>query len=418
MREAGTAPRQRLSSRWRFEHSSTATRRGGGSFRTANYTGSMASSANVPGLRKLLKGELEGAALYRALAGLESRPELGEVYSRMAESEERHAARWRKQLLDAGDRRSDPKVGWRTRMFIALARRFGADLILPTIAEREKIDSAGYAAGSPGIAARPEMAGDERSHAKLLGVIATKGTGGMEGGALAQLEGRHRAAGGNALRAAVLGANDGLVSNLSLVMGVAGAELSGSSILVTGLAGLLAGAGSMALGEWLSVQSARELFKHQIEIERAELAADPEEEQRELELIYRAKGLDEAAAKKIAAQLVADPVRAVDTLAREELGVDPKELGGSAWVAAVTSFVLFAVGAVIPVIPYALLEGPAAFWTSIVASAFGLFGIGALITLMTGRSVGFSGLRQLLFGLVAAALTFGVGHLIGVSLAA
>jgi len=377
----------------------------------------MPEIANVDGIRRLLKGELEGVALYRALSGLESRPELKEVYLRMSESEARHAARWKKQLAETGDKRSDPSIGWRTRMLIALARRFGADLILPTIAEREKIDSAGYALGSPGIAAGPEMAGDERSHAKLLGVIATKGTGGMEGGALAQLEGRHRAAGGNALRAAVLGANDGLVSNLSLVMGVAGAELSGGSILVTGLAGLLAGAGSMALGEWLSVQSARELFQHQIEIERAELAADPEEEQRELELIYRAKGLDEEAAKKIAAQLVADPVRAVDTLAREELGVDPKELGGSAWVAAVTSFVLFAIGAVIPVIPYGLLAGPAALWTSVVASAFGLFGIGALITLMTGRSVWFSGFRQLLFGLVAAALTYGVGHLIGASLA-
>ena len=302
-------------------------------------------------------------------------------------------------------------------MMIALAKRFGADFILPTIAEREKIDSAGYAAGAPGIAAAPTLAGDERSHAKLLGVIAAKGAGGMEGGALAQLEGRHRAAGGNALRAAVLGANDGLVSNLSLVMGVAGAELAGSSILVTGLAGLLAGAGSMALGEWLSVQSARELFQHQIEIEKAELEADPEEERRELELIYRAKGLDAEAAQQIAAQLIADPARAVNTLAMEELGVDPKELGGSAWVAAITSFILFAIGAVIPVIPYGLLEGQAALWTSVVASAFGLFGIGALITLMTGRSVWFSGLRQLLFGLVAAALTYGVGHLIGVSLA-
>ena len=389
----------------------------GGGLPAAAYTENMANSANVAGLRKLLQGELEGVALYRALAGIESRPELKEVYGRMAESEERHAARWRKQLVEAGDRRADPGIGWRTRMMIALAKRFGADFILPTIAEREKIDSAGYAAGAPGIAAAPALAGDERSHAMLLGVIAAKGAGGMEGGALAQLEGRHRAAGGNALRAAVLGANDGLVSNLSLVMGVAGAELAGSSILVTGLAGLLAGAGSMALGEWLSVQSARELFQHQIEIEQAELAADPEEERRELELIYRAKGLDPQAAQQIAAQLIADPARAVNTLAMEELGVDPKELGGSAWVAAITSFILFAIGAVIPVIPYGLLAGQAALWTSVVASAFGLFGIGALITLMTGRSVWFSGLRQLLFGLVAAALTYGVGHLIGVSLA-
>ena len=130
-----------------------------------------------------------------------------------------------------------------------------------------------------------------------------------------------------------------------------------------------------------------------------------------------AAGLDPQEAQQIAAQLIADPARAVSTLAMEELGVDPKELGGSAWVAAITSFILFAIGAVIPVIPYGLLEGQAALWTSVVASAFGLFGIGALITLMTGKSVWFSGLRQLLFGLVAAALTYGIGHLIGVSLA-
>jgi VIT1/CCC1 family predicted Fe2+/Mn2+ transporter len=239
----------------------------------------------------------------------------------------------------------------------------------------------------------------------------------VEGSALARLEGRHRAPGGNALRAAVLGANDGLVSNLSLVMGVAGAALSEQAILVTGLAGLLAGAGSMAMGEWLSVQSSRELHQRQIDVEAAELAAAPEEEEAELALIYEAKGLPPEQARALAARLVADPATALDALAREELGVDPAELGGSAWTAAWTSFALFAVGAVIPVAPFALLTGAAAVGASLVVSAAALFGIGAGITLLTGRGVWASGLRQLGIGLGAALLTFGVGRLIGVAVA-
>jgi hypothetical protein len=162
----------------------------------------------------------------------------------------------------------------------------------------------------------------------------------LEGGALAQIEGRHRAGGGNALRAAVLGANDGLVSNMSLVMGVAGAALSGSVILVTGLAGLLAGAFSMALGEWLSVQSSRELYERQIAIEKEEIIANPAEEAEELALIYQARGLEEAESRVLAKRILADEGSALETLSREELGIDPSELGGSAWEAAITSFIL------------------------------------------------------------------------------
>jgi VIT1/CCC1 family predicted Fe2+/Mn2+ transporter len=239
----------------------------------------------------------------------------------------------------------------------------------------------------------------------------------MEGGALARLEGRHRAVGGNALRAAVLGSNDGLVSNLSLVMGVAGAELAGRGILITGLAGLLAGAGSMALGEWLSVQSSRELYQRQLAIEHEELTASPEEEAEELALIYEAKGIPPEQARALAARVIASPATALDTLAREELGIDPEQLGGSAWEAAITSFLLFALGAMVPVLPFVFLSGTAAVLVSVGVSAVALFGIGAAITLMTGRGLLFSGGRQLLFGLAAAALTYGVGRLIGVSLA-
>ncbi len=238
----------------------------------------------------------------------------------------------------------------------------------------------------------------------------------MEGSSLAQLEGRHRSAGGNALRAAVLGANDGLVSNLSLVMGVAGASLSNQAILVTGFAGLLAGAISMALGEWLSVQSSRELYLRQISIEREEIASAPEEEVEELALIYQARGIADEQAHHLAQQIMSDKENALQTLAREELNVDPQELGGSAWEAAIASFILFAAGAILPVISFTFLSGLRAVIVSGIISTLGLFVIGSAITLFTGRSVLFSGLRQVLFGLAAAVVTFTIGRLIGVNL--
>ncbi len=254
-------------------------------------------------------------------------------------------------------------------------------------------------------------------HFRWLRVITNVLHGGIEGAELVDVEARHRPMGGNALRASVLGANDGLVSNLSLVMGVAGAELTNSAILITGVAGLLAGAISMALGEWLSVQSSRELYKKQIAIAARDLENAPEEEERALAGIYQAKGLPEPQARELASHLMTNRESALDTLVREELGVDPKELGGSAWEAAGMSFVLFAIGAVVPVAPFAFLSGWTAVIVSLVGSAVALFIIGAGITLMTGRSVLFSGTRQVIFGLVAAVITFAIGRLIGVNVA-
>ena len=233
---------------------------------------------------------------------------------------------------------------------------------------------------------------------------------------LAKMEGRHRSAGGNALRAAVLGASDGLLSNFNLVMGVAGAEASSGSILLTGLAGLLAGAISMALGEWISVQSSRELYERQITTEKEEIETNPEEEIEELVLIYQARGLSEEVARPLATKLLSDPATALDTLSRDELGIDPEELGGSAWVAAGTSFLLFAVGAIIPVIPFLLMTGEGAVWTSAGFSAIGLFLVGAVTTLFTGKPVFYSGMRQVLFGLLAALTTYCIGHFIGAAL--
>ena len=359
--------------------------------------------------------EIDGAALYGALAGATADPALAEVYRRLAASEAAHARFWEERLRAAGQPVGPARPGWRPRLLGRLARRFGPAFVLPAVAAAEQADRHGYAGQADARAAG--LAADEGSHARLLGAVAGGARGGLAGPALAQLEGRHRAAGGNALRAAVLGANDGLVSNLSLVMGVAGAALAGPAVLVTGLAGLLAGAGSMALGEWLSVQSARELAQRQLAVEADEVAAAPEEEQEELALIYQAKGLPEAQARAVAARLMADRGTVLDTLAREELGIDPESLGGSAWEAAATSFALFAAGAVVPVLPFLFLAGWAAVAASLALSAVALFAVGAGITLLTGRGVLFSGARQVLFGLAAAGLTFGLGRLIGVSLA-
>ncbi len=357
--------------------------------------------------------ELNSAALYTALAAREADPRLAEVYRRLAATETKHADEWARRIAAAGGEVKPFRPDWRTRALIWLAARFGPELIVPTLAATERQASAGYAA-------QPEAGGmvaEERSHAVLLQQINRTSRGkGMEGSLLARMEGRHRAAGGNALRAAVLGASDGLVSNFNLVMGVAGAEIAASGILLTGLAGLLAGAISMALGEWISVQSSRELYEKQLGAERYEIAAMPEEETEELVLIYQARGLDEETARLLAAKLMSDPVTALDALARDELGIDPDELGGSAWEAAITSFLLFAVGAVLPVLPFLFLHGAAAVALSAAASAAGLFAIGAAITLFTGKPVLFAGLRQTFFGLAAAAATYGIGRLVGVTL--
>jgi VIT1/CCC1 family predicted Fe2+/Mn2+ transporter len=359
-----------------------------------------------------LKDELNGAFLYDALSQAEKDPRLAEVYRRMAAVERQHAGVWKERLKADGTALPAFAPNWRARTLAWAARRLGVTAVLPTIAGLERKDTRKYA-HSPNAAG---MAADEASHNRLLGQIVRTITGGMEGGQLAQLEGRHRAAGGNALRAAVLGANDGLVSILSLVMGVAGAELNNAAILITGFAGLLAGGISMALGEWLSVQSSRELYKHQIAIEQAEIESAPEEEAEELALIYEARGLPRDEARRLAQQILKDPNSALETLAREELSVDPSELGGSAWTAAITSFFLFAGGAILPVVPFTFLHGTAAIVGSMAFSGLGLFIIGAGITLFTGRNAIFSGFRQVLFGLAAAGITFGLGRLLGVNI--
>jgi VIT1/CCC1 family predicted Fe2+/Mn2+ transporter len=332
----------------------------------------------------------------------------------LARVEEAHAEFWRKRLGKLGLRLPRPRPGFRSRTLAWLARRFGPEFVLPVINTLEQTDSGQYDQQPEAVAAGLPAA--ERSHARILQAVASP-TRGLPGSVLGRIEGRHRAVGGNALRAAVLGANDGLVSNLSLVMGVVGADFAPRTILATGFAGLLAGACSMAMGEWLSVNSSRELYQNQIAMEASELAEVPEEEKEELVLIYQAKGLSEDEARRLADRLMADKDTALDTLVREELGIDPEELGGSAWAAAATSFLLFSFGAIIPVAPFFTFTGTPAVIGSLVLSGLAMAGIGAGTTLFTGRAVVFSALRQLAIGMAAAGITFGVGRLIGVSLA-
>ncbi len=347
--------------------------------------------------------EVDSAAEYRTMAAAEPDPRLAKVYTNLAAMEEAHIEFWEQRLRDAGATVPPRRVSWRSRVLNAIARRLGPDLVLATIAAKEEVDQNVYVRQSETAGTR--MPAQERWHAKVLKQLVTSQPRGVEGSFLARLEGRHRSV-----------ANDGLCSNLSLVMGVAGASVDSHGLLVTGLAGLLAGACSMALGEWVSVTSSRELAQREIRIETGELTEDPEGEGDELKLIYEAKGLSPSEADTMVKHLLADRSSAIDALAREELGIDPTKLGGSAWEAALTSFVLFAIGALVPILPFLVARGNLALAASAVVSALGLFGIGAAITIFTGAPVWRSGGRQLLLGLAAAGVTFGLGRLLGMAI--
>ncbi|HUJ85796.1 MAG TPA: VIT1/CCC1 family protein [Burkholderiales bacterium] len=364
--------------------------------------------------RANLQGEVDGSAMYRAIAELDTQPERAEIFRRLAAVEESHAAFWRKRLSDAGASAPAPRPSWRTKLLTWIARRYGPEIVIPTLRTLEQVDRDVYDD-------QPEsrdtlLPAQERSHARVLSRLTGAARTAWDGSAYSSLEGRHGAGGGNALRAAVLGVNDGLVSNMSLVMGVAGAEFSQQTVLVTGLAGLIAGACSMAMGEWLSVQSSRELYQKQIATEKDELAQVPDEEQEELVLIYQSKGMDRPSAEQTAARVMANKDAALDTLVREEIGVNPKDLGGSAWSAASASFAVFMLGAIFPVAPFFFAGGAAGVAASLALSGAALFASGALTSVFTGRGALFSGLRQAAIGLAAACVTYGLGKLLGVSL--
>jgi vacuolar iron transporter family protein len=217
-----------------------------------------------------------------------------------------------------------------------------------------------------------------------------------------------------ALRAGIFGVNDGLVSNLSLIMGVTGASVSNRFLLLAGVAGLLAGAFSMGAGEYISMRVQRELFERLLHIEAHELATEPEEEHHELKRIYQAKGFPPDLAHRAAEVIMRDPTIALETHAREELGLDPDQLG-SPWAAAISSFLAFAIGAVVPLLPFVFGSGVAAALVAMVASGVALFAVGATMSMLTGRHPWWSGARMLLIGAGAAAVTYAVGRLLHVN---
>lgn len=358
-----------------------------------------------------IQTEIDASYLYGILADSEDDQHVAKVFRQMSEIEMEHATIFMKRNgLDASHL---PGPSKRARTLKTIGKLFGNDYILGVLLDTEKSLSSGI------IGARKktntESSISDTAHVTILKNILNHNSN-VSGANLARFEKRHRSVGGNALRAAVLGGNDGLVSNFSLVMGVAGASSGQQEVLLTGIAGLLAGALSMSLGEWISVKSSQELYENQMELEMEELEHNPEGEEKELALIYISKGIPDEQARQMAKEIISNKDHAHEILIKEELGINPEDLKGSAMEAAVTSFLLFALGAILPVIPFFFTGGMQAVLMSAGLSAIGLFVIGASITLFTGKNVWYSGMRQVLFGLMAAAITFGIGKLIGVSI--
>ncbi len=224
---------------------------------------------------------------------------------------------------------------------------------------------------------------------------------------------RHRDIQGGGARAAVFGVSDGLVSNVALILGMAGAHATVGTVRLAGIAGLVAGAFSMAAGEYISMRAQSELMQRELDVERQAIRHDPEDERRELAAIYESRGIDAAMANELSVKMMRDPDLALETHAREELGFDPARIGNPLQAAA-SSFVAFAVGAFIPLIPWLFSSGAAATLWSVALGATAAFTVGAALAHFTGRSWLWSAGRQLLISGVAAAITYSIGHLIGV----
>jgi VIT1/CCC1 family predicted Fe2+/Mn2+ transporter len=369
--------------------------------------------ADIKRFQANLDDEIDGIAIYHLLAEAEPDPERVKIFNELAEVEVHHADVWRNKLREAGVEPREHGPSLKVRLLGRAAKIFGVKSILPIV---RSFEAGAYSVYMAQGEAGQSIAPDEREHRKTMSrMLKPEASPGVVTEAIAARERWHVGGGGGTLRATVFGVSDGLVSNAALVFGFAGATTDASFILLAGVAGLLAGAFSMGAGEYVSMRAQRELFERQIELERQELQDVPEEEKRELILIYKSKGLSEADATRAAENIMADPDVALQTLVREELGLDPDELG-SPWGASIGSFVAFALGAIVPVIPFFFSN---ADWPFVLASgllsALALFAVGAALSLFTGRSAILSGLRQLSIGALAAAATFAIGTIIGVS---
>lgn len=359
---------------------------------------------------KNIQTEVDAGFLYDLLAKHEKDENVANVFRQMSEIENSHALVFmQKNKIDIS---LLPGPSNRAKVLKFIGSVLGYDYVLGVLLDTEK--SIASSVVNARKSSNTATSISDTAHVTILKNILNNNQN-ISGSNLARFEKRHRSVGGNALRAAVLGGNDGLVSNFSLVMGIAGATSGQSEVLLAGVAGLLAGALSMALGEWISVKSSQELYENQMQLEMEELEHNPEGEEKELALIYISKGIPEAQAKNMAKQIMTNIENAHEILIKEELGISKEDLQGSAMEAAITSFLLFSIGAIIPVIPFFFFVGFKAIILSAFLSAIGLFLIGASITLFTGKSIWFSGFRQVLFGLVAAGITFGIGKLIGVA---
>jgi len=355
-----------------------------------------------------LLDERDGAALYEGLARLEKDPARAASFRELGEGERRHAEIWQRKLERAGAAVPPDRPSARVRGLLWLARRLGTPSVLPLVMEAETGDADKYTRQGGDAAS---LADDERAHHQVLAGLGR----GQPSGArelIASRERWHRGGRAGSIRAAIFGMNDGLVSNLSLVLGVAGAGADPHALLITGFAGLLAGASSMAVGEYTSVASQRDLLARQIELERRELAEAPEEEAAELALIFKQKGLTTEQASRTAAELLKNPEHALDTLVREELGLDPADLG-SPWGAASSSFVTFAVGASVPVIPFFFLRGTPAVVVAASAAGLVLAAVGGAVGFLSGTRIWRSVLRMVGLAAVAAGVTYAVGKLFG-----
>jgi vacuolar iron transporter family protein len=331
--------------------------------------------------------EKESAWLYREVARAEPDRTKSQLFLKLAAAAEDQAARW--EAAGKASRSFRPSL--RARIVVRLVNRFGPRSMR-------------------GVLAAMKLRGLSLYSAPLGKLGHAMPTTASEVGA------RHRSAVGGNLRAAVFGVNDGLVSNASLVMGVAGAGAANEFVLMTGTAGLLAGALSMAAGEYVSVRSQREMYEYQIALEREEVAEYPEEEAEELALIYEARGVDITQARDMSRTLLERPDQALDVLAREELGLNPEDLG-SPWHAATFSFTSFALGAVVPLIPFAFgLAGVHAIATAAALTLLALFAVGMMLSLFTGRSAVHGALRMVAIGAGAGIVSFLVGRALGVAL--